>query len=72
MMRHANVALRDQRDDIIKIKKNTDQVTINIERADKIIKDISRREFMQKAMLYAIIVLLFFAILLILVIRIIR
>jgi cell division protein FtsX len=35
-------------------------------------KDISRREFMQKAMLYAIIVLLFLAILLILVIRIIR
>jgi hypothetical protein len=72
MMREAGKALRDQRDDLIKIKKNTDSVGQNIERADKIMKEINRREFMQKGILYAIIVLLFLAILLILVIRIIR
>ena len=71
-MQGANVELRRQRDDIKGIHQKTQKMTFDIERAEKLVREMSMREFYKKAMLYGTIVLLFLAILLVLGIKIIR
>ena len=45
IMKLANKDLRSQREDIIKIKKVNDNITTNIDRADRMMKEISMKDF---------------------------
>ena len=70
LMKDANIGLRDQRDDIHKITKNTNQIALDIEDSEKLVKSITTREYRMKIITYATIVLLFVAIILVLIMKI--
>jgi hypothetical protein len=72
IMRGANTELRRQRDDVVKIHKTTNQIAMDIERSDRLIKQMTLREFYKKLMLYGTIILLFFAIILTFLLKLLR
>ena len=66
-MREANTGLRDQRDKIINVSDKNAQIAKDINEGNKIIVEMSRREFFYKIGLYFVIFALFITIVAILI-----
>lgn len=62
----------DNRQHIIAVTKTNDGLQVDLHRGGKMVQEIQLRELYQKGMLYATIVLLFIAIVLVLLLKIIR